>query len=396
MIDTREGEQSGQEGMDEFPGFAEGKHVIGTFAGQRSGPSLICAAGIHGNEPAGVEALKRVLDTLQAHRQTFSGRLVALLGNTEAFSQGRRYVEKDLNRMWEKDRIAQLTAHKIEDLKHEDREQFELLQVLKSVTRGNPGDVFFMDLHTSSADGPPFGVLNDSLHSRFFVRAFPLPLVLGFEEELRGTLADYMDSLGHVSAGLEAGQHTSSLAVDHLESLIWIALVSAGNLSQEQVPEFQSHYQRLADCCRDLPSFIEVRYRHPVKREDEFLMQPGYRSFQEVESGQLLARDRQGDIAAPGRAFLLLPLYQKEGEDGFFLAAAVRPFWIQLSAWIRPLRLDRLLHWLPGVQKHPQEEGALLVHPGIARWYTLEFFHLLGFRRRPSKGARFVMVHRKG
>lgn len=62
----------------------------------------------------------------------------------------------------------------------------------------------------------------------------------------------------------------------------------------------------------------------------------------------------------------------------------------------RPLRLDRFLYWLPGVQKHPQEEGALLVNPGIARWYTLAFFHLLGFRRRPSKGARFVMVHRKG
>ena len=340
MIDTREEEQSGQEGMDEFPGFAEAKHVIGTFAGQRKGPSLICAAGIHGNEPAGVEALKRVLDTLQAHSQSFSGRLVALLGNTEAFSQGRRYVEKDLNRMWEKDRIARLTAHKAEDLKHEDREQFELLEVLRSATRGNSGDVYFMDLHTSSADGPPFGVLNDSLHSRSFVRSFPLPLVLGFEEELRGTMADYMDSLGHVSAGLEAGQHTSSLAVDHLESLIWIALVSAGNMLQEQVSGIQNHYQRLADCCRELPSFIEVRYRHPVKREDEFVMQPGFRSFQEVESGQLLARDRQGDLTAPGRAFLLLPLYQKEGDDGFFLAAAVRPFWIQLSAWIRPLRLD--------------------------------------------------------
>ena len=396
MIDTREEEQSGQEGMDEFPGFAEAKHVIGTFAGQRKGPSLICAAGIHGNEPAGVEALKRVLDTLQAHSQSFSGRLVALLGNTEAFSQGRRYVEKDLNRMWEKDRIARLTAHKAEDLKHEDREQFELLEVLQSATRGNSGDVYFMDLHTSSADGPPFGVLNDSLHSRSFVRSFPLPLVLGFEEELRGTMADYMDSLGHVSAGLEAGQHTSSLAVDHLESLIWIALVSAGNMLQEQVSGIQNHYQRLADCCRELPSFIEVRYRHPVKREDEFVMQPGFRSFQEVESGQLLARDRQGDLTAPGRAFLLLPLYQKEGDDGFFLAAAVRPFWIQLSAWIRPLRLDLFLHWLPGVDQHPEEEGVLLVNARIARWYTLDFFHLLGFRRRPSKGARFVMVHRKG
>ena len=396
MIDTREEEQSGQEGMDEFPGSVEGKHVIGSFAGQRSGPSLICAAGIHGNEPAGVEASKRVLDTLQAHPRTFSGTLVALLGNTEAFSQGRRYVEKDLNRMWEKDRIAQLTAHKVEDLKHEDREQFELLQVLKALTRGNPGDVFFMDLHTSSADGPPFGVLNDSLHSRSFVRTFPLPLVLGFEEELRGTLADYMDSLGHVSAGLEAGQHTSSLAVDHLESLIWIALVSAGNLSQEQVPGIQDHYRRLADSCKHLPSFIEVRYRHPIKREDEFVMRPGYQSFQKVEAGQLLAQDRQGDLTAPGKAFLLLPLYQKEGDDGFFLAAAVRPLWIQLSAWIRPLRLDLFLHWLPGVDRHPEEEEALLVNARIARWYTLDFFHLLGFRRRPSKGARLVMVRRKG
>ncbi len=396
MIDTREEEQSGQEGMDEFPGSVEEKHLIGTFAGQRTGPSLICAAGIHGNEPAGVEALKRVLDTLQAHPQTFSGKLVALLGNTEAFSQGRRYVEKDLNRMWEKDWIARLTAHKAEDLKHEDREQFELLEVLKSATKGNPGDVYFMDLHTSSADGPPFAVLNDSLHSRSFARTFPLPLVLGFEEELRGTLADYMDSLGHVSAGFEAGQHTLPQAVDHLESLIWIALVSSGNLSREQVPEIQNHYQRLADCCGDLPSFIEVRYRHPVKREDEFVMQPGFRSFQEVESGQLLARDRQGDLTAPGRAFLLLPLYQKEGEDGFFLAAAVRPVWIQLSAWVRPLRLDRLLHWLPGVDRHPEEEGVLLVNSRIARWYTLEFFHLLGFRRRPSQGARLTMVRRKG
>ena len=254
--------------MDEFPSSDEEKHVIGTLGGQRAGPSLVCAAGIHGNEPAGVEALKRVLDELRAHPRPFSGKLVALLGNTEAFSQGRRYVEKDLNRMWEKDRVARLTARNAEGLEHEDREQFELLEVLRSATRGDPGDVFFMDLHTSSADGPPFGVLNDSLHSRAFVRTFPLPLVLGFEEELGGTLADYMDSLGHVSAGLEAGQHASSLAVDHLESLIWIALVSAGNLSQEQVPGIQNHYQRLADSCRNLPPFIEVRYRHPIKQED--------------------------------------------------------------------------------------------------------------------------------
>ena len=64
MIDTREEEQSGQEGMEEFPSSVEEKHLIGTFAGQSRGPSLICAAGIRGNEPAGVEALKRVLDTL--------------------------------------------------------------------------------------------------------------------------------------------------------------------------------------------------------------------------------------------------------------------------------------------------------------------------------------------
>lgn len=35
--------------------------VLGCLRGARPGPTLVCIGGIHGNEPAGVQALRRVL-----------------------------------------------------------------------------------------------------------------------------------------------------------------------------------------------------------------------------------------------------------------------------------------------------------------------------------------------
>ena len=40
--------------------------LIGTHAGERPGPLLVCVGGVHGNEPAGVRALEAVLDEAQS------------------------------------------------------------------------------------------------------------------------------------------------------------------------------------------------------------------------------------------------------------------------------------------------------------------------------------------
>ena len=48
-------------------------------------------------------------------------------------------------------------------------------------------------------------------------------------------------------------------------------------------------------------------------------MNEGYLNFQEVKKGEHLANDKNGPIYASEDSLILMPLYQKKGEDGFFL-----------------------------------------------------------------------------
>jgi len=66
---------------------------------------LICIGGIHGNEPAGVQALEQVFKMIDAEPTKnpefkFFGTLVGLRGNVAALKKKQRYINKDLNRQW--------------------------------------------------------------------------------------------------------------------------------------------------------------------------------------------------------------------------------------------------------------------------------------------------------
>ncbi|MBK6950183.1 MAG: hypothetical protein IPH16_20770 [Haliscomenobacter sp.] len=62
----------------------------------------------------------------------------------------------------------------------------------------------------------------------------------------------------------------------------------------------------------------EIIWRHPVEPEDQFRMEPGFQNFDPVRIGQRLATDRNGPVLAKVDARILMPLYQAQGEDGFF------------------------------------------------------------------------------
>jgi len=44
-----------------------------------------------------------------------------------------------------------------------------------------------------------------------------------------------------------------------------------------------------------------------------------YANFDPVTKGELLAYDRHGEIRAKFDGLILMPLYQKQGNDGFFI-----------------------------------------------------------------------------
>ncbi|MGB0715355.1 MAG: succinylglutamate desuccinylase/aspartoacylase family protein [Phycisphaerae bacterium] len=365
--------------------------VIGDVDGAHSGPILLCIASMHGNEPSGVLALQRVFAALGEHQPSMRGRLVGLVGNLSALSAGVRFVDRDLNRIWSPRDLDAVRSDEAND--SEADEQRDLLSHIDPLF-ATGRDIFFLDLHTTSADGAPFALMGDTLRNRAFSRCFPVPVILGLEEQLSGTVTEYVNERGAVTVGFEAGRHDDLVSVDRHEAAIWMALRGTSILRSGSMPHVKRSADLLEDSAAGLSRILEVRYRHAVRSHDEFEMMPGYETFQPVRMGEILGRDRHGPVAAPVDGQIILPLYQRQGSDGFFLARPVRRFWLTLSALLRRLRADYLLPLLPGIVRHPEQSGVLLANPRIARFLTNEIFHLFGFRRCTPEEGRLVYKRR--
>ena len=76
------------------------ERVLGDFGAQRDGPLLVLVGGVHGNEPAGVEALRDFCGELAPRAGGLRGRVLVLAGNLAGLAAGRRFVDEDLNRVW--------------------------------------------------------------------------------------------------------------------------------------------------------------------------------------------------------------------------------------------------------------------------------------------------------
>lgn len=375
--------------------------IIGRYRGDREGPLLLCIAGMHGNEPAGVLALRRVFRELERRRPPFRGDFVALAGNLTALARGCRFVDEDLNRVWQRERVRRVRRSLMEAggdsrLLHgeEAREQRDLLASMDEATASARGSIFVLDLHTTSAESKPFVTLGDTLPSRTLAEQFPLPIILGLEEQLDGALLEFLDSHGLVGVGIEGGSHAAADSVDAHEASLWIALAAVGNLEPDQVPDLAACRRRLADETRRLPRVMEVRHRHAVEPGDEFAMRPGYENFQKIRAGEVVARDARGPIRAPEAGRIFLPLYQEWGDDGYFIVREVRPVWLKVSAALRALRLQWIAPLIPGVRRHPERDDALIVRPFAAREAVIGLLHLLGFRKRVEDGT-ILMIRRR-
>lgn len=372
-----------------------GRMSGGKPRGQERRPTLICVAGLHGNEPAGVNALLRVFEVLKSDPACLRGQVVGFTGNRKALAQGRRYLVADLNRHWLPERVAVLRDTP-GALAAEDEELRELAAELDGVISETRGKLFALDLHTTSGHGLPFATLDDSLRNRHFALELPVRVVLGLEEELMGTLTGYLDRLGVTNLGFEAGQHEDPSSVDMSEAAIWIALEVSGVLRKGSRPEPEEARRRLRELAQiRMPQVVEVRYRHAIQPEDRFEMLPGFRNFDPVSAGQVLSHDVRGPVKAPERGRILMPLYQKQGNDGFFIVRPIHRRWLTLSAFARGLRLERWLHLLPGVERHPERADSFLVDRQTARWAALELFHLLGFHRKGSRADRHLTMSRR-
>ncbi len=301
------------------------KRLLGRYTQEQDGPLFVGMGGIHGNEHAGILAFNRVFEHLEKTNPPFKGEFVGVAGNLPAIEQKRRFIDTDLNRQWTDEKISFINAETRRNLKSSEAlQQKELLILFNRILQtSNYHPMVLLDMHTTSAKGGvPFSIANNTELSKSLATNLGAPAILGVDKIISGTTLNYFTKLGMCAFGFEAGQHDNPQSVDRMEAALWLTLEKLGCLDVSEIPNYSEHRNLLHELCKEIPGLVEFTYRHAIHEGVNFVMKPGFKNFQPIVKGQVLAEDNSGPILAEQDGMILMPLYQKQGEDGFFV---IRP-----------------------------------------------------------------------
>ena len=363
--------------------------VLFKIKGEKSnGPTVVFFAGIHGNEPAGIFALDTVLSKLNS--KNVNGNIYAISGNLKALKEGKRYINQDLNRLWTQKGIDNLLQS--HSLVSEHQEQLEIYNLIHKILSANQGPFYFIDLHTTSSKTLPFITINDAIINRKFSEQFPVPIVLGIEEYLLGPLLSYINTLGYVSLGFESGQHDSKNSISNCVAFINLVLEKTNVFKQI---DSEKNIKTLKTAAKDLNKFFEIAYLHRIENLDSFDILPAFKSFERIKKGDLIAKHNNKEISARYTGRIFMPLYQKNGNEGFFLIRKIPKIFLNFSIFLRHIKADRLFVFMPGISWHNKENGTLKVNLKIAKYYAKPIFHLLGYRSREIDQNQLFVSNRE-
>ena len=310
------------------------ERLIGRYEGQEKGPLLIIFGAMHGNEPAGVKALELMFKMLEVEPITnplfqFKGRLVGLRGNCRAMRAGKRFIVKDLNRQWTIENVNRIKTAALEDLDSEDLEIKENLELIhQEIEAYQPDKIVVLDLHTTTAFGGIFSICTDEAESERIAVGLHAPVIKGLLNGIRGTSLHYFQTanigIDTVTVCFESGQHDEALSTNRAIAAITNCLRTIGCVQAEHIEN--RHDSILIEYSKQLPKIAELIMVHSIRPGDDFVMAPNYKNFNPIQKGDLLAHDKHGPIKAQEDGLILMPLYQKQGDDGFFLIRQLEGF----------------------------------------------------------------------
>ena len=158
--------------------------IISEIEGQKGGPLLIYLGGVHGNEFPGIIALEKAFEEIKEKDYQFRGKALALRGNLAAIREGKRFIDKDLNRIWDMDVDHEHAGQKDSEY----LERLELQVMIQELLSEGYTSAYLFDLHTTSAHTIPFIVTRDLPEFLPFIHQFDVPFITGLTGMLDGTV----------------------------------------------------------------------------------------------------------------------------------------------------------------------------------------------------------------
>jgi succinylglutamate desuccinylase len=274
---------------------------------------LIIIGGMHGNEHNGPEAMNRVIEKLKAKNYPVRGKIYFVLGNLEALRRNERFIDIDLNRIWSEKFLQNGSEqYDIKELK-------EIHQLIETICQGNYTNCTLLDLHTFSADSGIFCIPAENKKSEELAHYYGVPFIEKLAKSLPETALNYYGEKGMTSVVFEGGKHHTPEATDNLEKAVWLTLEYLGFIEKKDFPFIEQMKQDLINISEPYPHRLEMVYHHRLEDYHRYKMNEGYYNFKKVEKGEDVARQDGETVRSPFGGFMLMPLYQKKGSDGFFI-----------------------------------------------------------------------------
>lgn len=291
--------------------------IIGSYDSGKNGTLLFITAGIHGNEPAGMYALEKVFKILHEQKPEIKGKVIGLTGNRRALQENKRFIDEDLNRTWTEENV-----NSGEKNSHEKIEMFEIIAALEKFPEKDFTERYFLDCHTTSAPSEPYISVQDIGNNLDWAKHFPTYIIIGFSDIVKGCIDHYESRIGMTGFVFEGGQHESEVSKENHEAVIWQALKYACFLDFKDLAE-EPQASKMFDLKKKNAKTFQVKYRHGIENGESFTMEPRFTNFQKIKKGELLARHNDKPIYSNWDAHIFMPLYQEQGNDGFFIITEI-------------------------------------------------------------------------
>jgi len=299
--------------------------IIGEFEGKENGPLIILIGGLHGNELTGIKAIEQVFSKIREEEMAIRGRIIGIRGNNQAIEKKQRYIDYDLNRCWTKEHLQHIKHEKAHLVFSEDKEVLELLDFFNGIPEHDASQKICVDLHTTSSDNGNFIVVPEICSDHPIIKALKLPLILDLEKHIQGTLLKFLTRRDYLAFAFEGGLIGSKVAVRLHVAGIWEILLASGAISTKQINGIMQIGTLLQTFAAELPHKLRVRHHYWITDEDQFRMKPGFLNFQKVKAGDVIAEDKNGPVETPLDGLIFMPLYQRSGNDGFFIVEELDP-----------------------------------------------------------------------
>lgn len=268
------------------------------FYGTEKGSNCLIMYGVHGNEHAGAESVRRVISILEKEGVR-SGVVTFLLGNPKAMLEDKRLIDLNLNRMFTKERLGQVNQ----------KVPYEQARARKIAPELLLHDAL-LDLHSTDEATEPFFITENNLGPFFADAPASIKNVLFNVDAFHQGSTDYfMHVNDKVGICLECGQHIDNTAASVGETAILSFLASMGNIPWfvEKPPAgFQRTY-----------CFAE----HIHRTLTDFKLAGVFPEFTPLKAGDLIGYDGDADVRAPNDCLILFTNpCEQPGEEAFMLA----------------------------------------------------------------------------